>query len=161
MANLSISVRKGIVTTLEIFNATNLTLHLDHVEHVQQQQQPAESEQEHEQMQQNRLVESLAYGTVSLDANLDDVRISFQRPDLIDSIIATVPPSGSAQVFRKVSLNVTSPTTGSLETCRLADASGPIADMTSGQNLIKWVDDRWKTDALVRKEKDYPALNST
>lgn len=146
MSDLTITICKGVVTTLEVHNATNLKLRL---EDDTEEAQPHASE-----ASTSGIKKTAAYGTVTLDPHLDDVTIDFAKASIIGSVIVTSPsPAALDRTLRKVSLSV-----NNQHIYRVQDSTDPAAEAGQSGQAHLYFDGEWQNKTLARKEKDYPSL---
>lgn len=153
--NLCIKCHGGLVTTLEIFNATNLTLQLNQPTYPNRDSSDSSTAVSDD--------DQTAYGTVTLDPYLHAVRISYASPELINAIIFTSSTSAVPERVRDVVLAVT---TGENTTeLQIADQRSLVGGVDrqetaddKGQFHIVWDSQGWKIKPLQRNEKNYPAL---
>lgn len=153
MKNVKITLRKGIVTTLELFNATKLNLEL--LDSRPATQSTANATNDHP-----LSTERTVYGTVTMDPALKDVKITYGASDLVGAVILAT-PSGAAPE-RSISNVMLAIRDG--PGMVLADAEGVRANLDGASEAggvqlhVSWKDD-WQIQGLQRKEKDYPQLS--
>lgn len=94
--DLDITVCKGVVTTLEVHNATNLKLHLED-----------DTEKSSTESTSSEIRKAALYGTVTLDPHLDNVSLHFGSPSIIGSVIVTSSSQAAPErSLREVRLSV-------------------------------------------------------
>lgn len=142
VADVSITVSRGVVSTLEVHNATNLKLRLE--DQSQEQSRVPGSET------------SASYGTLTLDPHLDNVTVLFGKPSDIGAIILTKPSHAApSRSLNNVTLGIDSEDTFSLLSSM--ENEDERNQLDGGQRHF-FYDSGWKEKELVRKEKDYPSL---
>ena len=136
------------MTTIEVFNAINLQLHLG-IPSAFRNSTSVNSAGDLK----------TAYGTLSLDPSLHAVRIVYAESKLINAIIFNSIPEGT---ISDVVLAVMS-TDGPIEHKVAGQAAPPgyssLQEEQQGQFHILWDSQGWHAKRLQRKEKDYPVLD--
>ena len=158
--NLQITIRSGVITTLELHNAAHLSLLLDSA--------TASSASGNARGPGGSDSEKANYGTISLDPSLHSVDIAFTRRELVGAVVFTSPGSSqptSASGVSDLRLRIEDG-----PDCQLADQAGLVdvlhaaessASARSGRQYHVYFDDElreWQIRGLERNEKDYPAL---
>lgn len=140
--DLTITVRKGVVTTLEVHNATNLKLRLE-----------GGTEETNEASTACGTHTPAAYGTLTLDPYLENVSVDFQEMSSIGAVILTSPSQAApSRTLSKVRL--------------LVDGQKPYEisreeEEERGQPGVQqhfFYSEGWHKKHLTREEKDYPSL---
>ena len=148
--NLDIHVEKGVISTIEIFNAENLNLHLSLARHASRS---GDTDTERQQKDE----EKTAYGTVSLDPSLENVSVTYDSPAIVGSVILTRPTKRdhvAKGIILKIQdgaeLVVAEPNGSTPRIRALKQDSEQYHAYHDGQD--------WQIKALIRHEKDYPSL---
>lgn len=128
----------AVVTTIEIHNATNLTLNLG-----DDSAQAADS-----------LIAAPGYGTLTLDPHLENVIVTYQRAGLVGAIVVSHP--SAAAEHRKLSNVKVGIMDGQVyELDKATDSEGEGHGMPQSHLFYK---DGWQLRGLERREKEYPSL---
>ena len=151
--NLDIHVEKGVISTIEIFNAENLKLHLSFSKNASSTGYTDAAEDLKDE-------EKTAYGTVSLDPSLQNVSVVYDSPAIVGAVILTRPTKrdhvakGIVLKIRDGAELVVAEPNGSTPRIRaLKQDSEQYHAYHDGQD--------WQIKALIRHEKDYPSLAHT
>lgn len=142
--DLTITVRKGVVTTLEVHNATNLKLRLE----------GGTEETTSEASTACGTHTPAAYGTLTLDPHLENVSVDFQEMSSIGAVILTSPSQAApSRTLSKVRLLVNGQSPYEISEQEEKKQRGQ-----TGVQQHFFYSEGWQKKHLKREEKDYPSL---